>query len=248
MVIDHINKMIRSFAFVGRSYCFLYRLLGIIPIRYKYYKMAFTHNSASVVLPDGKKINNERMEFLGDSVLSTVICAYLYDNYPDWNEGELSKRKSVLVRRAVINAIAVQLGICDHIIKNDEDNIQYKDISGNTLEAIIGAVYLDRGYEKAKKFIINKIISVFESIEHEIIDSTINYKSILFEWVQKHHSDIDIKMISEPKDSNGEFVCEIFINGNFVSKGSGNTKKDSHQNASHNAIDMLSKEYIDITY
>lgn len=247
MVVKNINNMIRSFGIIGRSYYFLYRILGIFPVRYRYYKEALIHNSASVMLPNGGRLNNERLEFLGDSVLSTVVCSYLYNTYPDWDEGKMSKRKAMLVKRAVINAVAEQMDIYSHILKKEEDNIYYKDISGNTLEAIIGAVYLDRGYKKAERFIKKKIIPMFESIENDILDFTINYKSILFEWVQRHHFKICINMVQEPKNNKHDFVCEIFINGEFVSRGSGHTKKESHQDASRMAIENLSETHRDIS-
>lgn len=246
MITTRINKMIRSFETFGRSYCFLYRLLGFFPIRYKYYKVAFIHHSASLIMANGKKLNNERLEFLGDSVLSAVVCGYLYDKYPMWNEGKMSKRKSMLVRREVVNAVAEQMGVYDHIQKRNDDSVFYKDISGNTLEAIIGAVYLDRGYGKAKYFVTKKVIPMFESIERDILDFTINYKSILFEWVQKHHLNICFEIVNEPKDIRDEFVCNILIDGDFICQGKGRTKKESHQNASHMAIVKLSETHKDI--
>lgn len=213
----------------------LHKLLGFYPLDIRYYKAAFTHNSCSYIGADGRQINNERLEFLGDSVLATVMSAYLYKRYPDWNEGQMSKRRSALVKRAMNNAAAERLNLSAFIQKKQGMTAK-NDILGNTLEALLGAIYLDRGYNRAEEFIMEKLIPIFSDIERDEVNLTINYKSTLIEWSQKHHLNLEFNTIQEPKFPGGNFVSEVWIDGNMLGKGKGHTKKESHQDASHKAI------------
>lgn len=224
----------------------LHTLLGFYPVEYKYYKAAFTHNSCAYRSRDGRLINNERLEFLGDSVLATAISSYLYKIYPDWSEGQMSKRRGTIVKRAVNNAVAEKMNI-GYFIKKRDDISTNNDILGNTLEALIGAIYLDRGYDKAQEFILEKVIPIFKSIEKDIADITTNYKSTLIEWAQKKHLELTFKMIREPKKSYCEFVCELWLDNKFICKGKGFTKKESHQSAASSAINILKNSYKDLS-
>lgn len=218
----------------------LHKLLGFYPLDIRYYKVAFTHNSCSYIGADGRQINNERLEFLGDSVLATVMSAYLYKKYPDWNEGQMSKRRSALVKRAMNNIAAERLNLGVFIQKKHGMTTK-NDILGNTLEALIGAIYLDRGYNRVEEFIKERLIPLFIDIEKEEGSLTINYKSTLIEWAQKHHLSLKFNTIEEPKYPGGNFVSEVWIDGTMLGEGKGLTKKESHQNASSKAIVKLKK-------
>ncbi len=215
------------------------KLLGFSPREWRYYEIAFTHSSASEIDEEGFKVNNERLEFLGDSVLSTAMSHHLYIAYPHWDEGAMSKRRAALVKRAVNNAVAKKMGL-DTMLRTKSDNNRIGvDVYGNTLEALIGAIFLDRGYAVAERFVHLRILPLFQELEESLVEKTTNYKSLLLEWVQQHHLDLDFRMLAEPKRSGGTFVCAIYIDAKRISIGRGSNKKEAHQEAAHLALEAL---------
>lgn len=241
--------MIRKFIFkVQRLFGFkqeepllrLPEVLGFYPRDWSLYTLAFTHSSASDITADGHRLNNERLEFLGDSVLSTAISHHLYLAYPHWDEGALSKRRSALVKRAVNNAVAQKMGLREMLkVKQEQHQKLGMDIYGNTLEALIGAIYLDRGYAVAERFVLLRILPLFQELEASLVEKTTNYKSLLLEWVQHHHLLLEFRMLAEPKKAGGTFVCAIYIDEKRISIGRGANKKESHQEAAHLALEAL---------
>ncbi|GAD06383.1 ribonuclease III [Porphyromonas crevioricanis JCM 15906] len=215
--------------------------MGFDPANWDLYSLAFRHSSCSLTALDGTQINNERLEFLGDSVLATAISHFLYCKYPQWQEGELSQRRGMLVKRAVNNKIAQEMGLGQMINAKMSINKMSQDTLGNALEALIGAIFLDKGYQQAETFVHEKFLHAFYELEGELEDETTNYKSQLLEWVQKHHLSLEYKMLREPGRSRGEFVCAVVVNGLRVGVGYGHNKKEAHQDASHNALKELTK-------
>ncbi|WP_235300200.1 ribonuclease III [Porphyromonas sp. COT-290 OH3588] len=217
-------------------------VLGFEPRNISYYQLAFTHSSCSLTDEMGQRINNERLEYLGDSVLATAVSHHLYLNYPHWNEGELSKRRGAMVKRAVNNAVAKRMGLHKMLRYNREMGQRLSpDTYGNTLEALIGAIFLDQGYLQAEMFVLTKVLPLFQELEDSLVEQTTNYKSLLLEWVQQHHLDLDFKMLQEPKRSGGLFVCAVYIDGKRISSGRGSNKKEAHQEAAHAALAALRK-------
>ncbi len=191
-------------------------ILGFYPRDWSYYQLAFTHSSASDVTDDG------------------------YIAYPHWDEGALSKRRSTLVKRAVNNAVGQKMGLGDLLkIKHDHHQRLSADTYGNTLEALIGAIYLDRGYAVAERFVLLRILPMFQELEASLVEKTTNYKSLLLEWVQQHHLLLEFRMLSEPKKAGGTFVCAIYIDEKRISIGRGPNKKEAHQEAAHLALEAL---------
>lgn len=237
-IIDTIQRLLGSNA--GEPLNPLFRSIGIRPNNYEYYRLAFTHSSLGAVDVNGNKINNERLEFLGDSVLSTAISNYLYLNYPQWNEGQMSKRRSAIVKRAVNNALGRQMNLVQYL-KHGHDQPEHlsADVYGNTLEALIGAIYLDLGYTQAESFIINRILPIFAQLEDSLIEQTTNYKSLLIEWAQKYHFSLDFRMLQEPKRAGGVFVAAVYIDEKKVGIGRGKSKKEAHQEAAHATLTSL---------
>lgn len=218
-----------------------YKTLGFHPRHLEVYKLAFTHSSCSEQDTEGNKLNNERLEFLGDSVLSTVIAGHLYRKHPEWTEGQMSKRRSAIVKRAVNNAIGKRMQL-DLYLRHGHEALNSNlsaDVYGNTLEALIGAIYLDRGYRIAERFIIQKVLPMFFELEDSLLDQTTNYKSLLLEWAQKHHLPLEFQMQQEPKRSGGTFISAVFIDGKKVGVGHGRNKKEAHQEAAHVALISL---------
>jgi ribonuclease-3 len=205
-------------------------LLGFSPHSTFYYKKAFTHKSANCIV-DGIKICNERLEYLGDS-------------YPDKSEGFLTQIKSRIVNRKSLNKIAISLHL-DAFIDCNICNVRKNDAMGNAFEALIGAIYLDKGYNATRYFVVHKIlINFFDFTFLEKVDK--NYKSKLLEIVQKNR-DTFVKFNTECEDesevsSEPKFTTTVFINEQQMAQGKGHTKKDSEQHAAQLTIKMLNKK------
>ena len=231
------NTLSRLFGFRSKEPLFhLVEVLGFEPHDMSYYELAFRHSSVSKTDASGFKLNNERLEFLGDSVLATAMSHYLYLHYPAWDEGELSKRRGTIVKRAVNNAVAQRMGLDKMLQIRREARHSSADIYGNTLEALIGAIFLDRGYTRAEEFVHHRVLPLFLELEQSLREQTTNYKSLLLEWTQKHHLALDFRMLQEPKKTGATFICAVFIDENKVGVGSGQNKKEAHQDAAHRAL------------
>ncbi len=223
------------------SFVLLPTILGFKPRQTAFYELAFRHSSCSLVDDSGYRVNNERLEFLGDSVLATAISGYLYRKHPHWDEGDMSQRRSAVVKRQINNVVARELGLERLLIVRGEVSQMSPDIMGNTLEALIGAIYLDRGYEMAERFVLTRFIPIFLEMEDSMTNATTNYKSLLLEWAQKHHLELEFRLISEPKRAHGHFNYAVFVDGHRIGSGIGMSKKEAHQNAAHDALEKLKR-------
>ena len=167
-------------------YLFLKGLIGFYPQNLKLYDLAFMHKSASTVDSQGNFVNNERLEFLGDAVLGSIIADFLYNRFPQEDEGFLTKTRSKLVNRTFLTNLTFEMGLNVFIDAKTTSSIKKSHIFGDVLEALIGAIYLDKDYQTAKFFVIKKILTFVDLNEVEQSDS--NYKSQLIEWSQKNRS------------------------------------------------------------
>ncbi len=214
-------------------------ILGFYPNNIKYYELAFIHKSASIIEGNGVALNNERLEYLGDAILDAVISDYLYHAFDKYPEGFLTQMRSKIVNGEKLNELATKIGITKHINSNITHSKKIKNIYGNTLEAFVGAIYIDRGYKIVSKFIIEKLIKNnidIKQLEH--INE--NYKSQLIEWGQKYKR--NIKFITDLKAPNSKvFVSNVMIDNEFYGDGLGNSKKEAEQNAAQSALDAINK-------
>lgn len=189
---------------------------------------------------NGLKISNERLEYLGDAILGAVVAEFLFIKFPYRDEGFLTETRSRMVNREALNQIAVKIGL-SKIIENEykgKNLSAHKSIYGDTLEAIVGAVYLDRGYEFCKKFILKRIIIHYDV--DGIISTTSNFKSKIIEWSQRENKEVDFKTISVSGNQRfKEFHVQLFVEGELLSEGKGQTKKKAEQEASKNACEKL---------
>jgi len=195
------------------------------------YLLAVTHSSLS------SKYSNERLEFLGDAVLDTVIAEYLFKKYPFKDEGFLTNIRSRIVNRESLNILARKLGLNEIIQHNTRSDISKKktSIHGNALEALIGAIYVDKGFKKSRDFIINKIIRPHIDIT-SVVNTPSNFKSILIEWCQKENKHIEF--IQEDTSENN-FCFSVVIDGEIKGKASAKNKKKSQQFAAEKACKAL---------
>ena len=205
------------------------RILGFLPAKSKLYKLAFIHKSTALVDGDNNPINNERLEFLGDAVLGSVIGEYLYKKYPDQNEGFLTKMRSKMVSGEALGDLAIKMKLDELIQSHVSGEQSIKHISGDAVEALIGAVYLDKGYRAARRFIHNRIVKKHLDLE-QLEKRDTNHKSQLIEWAQKGHKEVTFYTDMEPYDPT-RFISYVSISDKLFGSGSGATKKEAEQQA-----------------
>jgi ribonuclease III len=218
----------------------LKKILGFKPGNAKLYEIAFIHRSASFTMPDGKKINNERLEYLGDAVLDAILSDYLFEKFPDASEGFMTKIRSRIVNREILNQLAISMGIHDILISNISSVQPTKNLYGDALEALIGSVFLDKGFKKTKKLFIRNVLNKYLDLE-VIINTDTDYKSLVFEWVQKHKSNL-IFTYNEEYDFNlkkSVFSTTLIIDKKELGEGHGSSKKEAEQEAASQAWKRL---------
>jgi len=215
-------------------------LLGFRPGNLRIYEIAFIHRSASFTLPDGSRINNERLEYLGDAVLDAILSDVLFETFPDASEGLMTKIRSRIVNREVLNDLAISMGINKVLVSNVGSGTQTKNLYGDALEALIGSLFLDKGFRKTKKAFIRNVLNKYLDLE-EIIRTDTDFKSLVFEWVQKHKANLTFTY-NEEYDFNSRksvFSTTLFINKEEYGKGQGMSKKEAEQEAAGQAYRKL---------
>lgn len=218
-------------------YLFLKNLIGFYPRNLRLYDIAFIHKSASITDSQGNFVNNERLEYLGDAVLGAVIADFLYNRFPQEDEGFLTKTRSKLVNRAFLTNLMFEMGLNIFVQSNTTKNIDKSHIYGDALEALIGAIYLDKDYQAAKYFITKKILSQFVDLsEIEHVDS--NFKSQLIEWSQKYKKELEFETTEEMNEKLKQpfFRAVVKIDNIEMGSGKGTSKKEAQQNAARIAL------------
>jgi ribonuclease III len=209
-------------------------LLGFTPSRLGFFKQAFYHRSMNVD-SDKKSFNNERLEYLGDAILSTIVAEYLFKKYPNKDEGFLTKMRSKIVKRHTLNEIADKMGL-DMILSEYSIGRMSNTMLGNALEALVGALYLEFGYGKTKDYVIKNILMKYLNIE-EMEKQNDNYKSVILEWSQKHGHDVEFVQLSKMKnDKRDYFKMALKVNGEFIAEAEDFNKKAAEQKAAELAI------------
>ncbi len=213
-------------------YIFFHRLLGFTPFNIDLYKLALVHKSASVVLDNGIQVNNERLEYLGDAVIEAVTSDYLYIEFPEESEGFLTQMRSKIVSRASLNTIAKDMGLHRWIVAGANGAVMQKDVDGDTFEALMGAIYLDQGYDVVNRLLINTIYSSYLDMDSLLLSET-DFKSRLIEWAQKEHHRIEFvtKLDDSSKANRPKFHSVVMIGGVSVGHGVGESKKQAEQRA-----------------
>lgn len=218
----------------------LRKIIGFRTTNLRIYEAAFIHRSASFTLPDGQRINNERLEFLGDAVLDTILSDYLFEKFPDASEGFMTKIRSRIVNRDILNNLAISMGLDKILVSNVSQNGTTRNIYGDALEALIGAIFVDRGFKKTKSLFIKKVFNKYLDL-NKIIDTDTDYKSLVFEWTQKHKSILTFEYKEEYdfKHKKSVFSATLMINKEKAGTGQGASKKEAEQEAAGKALAKL---------
>jgi ribonuclease-3 len=184
-------------------------------------------------MPDGKKVNNERLEYLGDAILDAILSDYLFEKFPEASEGFMTKIRARIVNREILNHLSVSMGIDKIVVSNISANHSTKNLFGDAFEALLGAVFLDKGFKKTKKLFIKKVLNKYLDL-NQIVNTDTDYKSLVFEWVQKNKANL-IFTYNEEYDFNlkkSVFTTTLFINKEEFARGQGTSKKEAEQEAS----------------
>ncbi|MCB9426471.1 MAG: ribonuclease III [Flavobacteriales bacterium] len=207
------------------------KIIGFKPQDITFYERAFTHRSLSKVDGKGDPYNYERLEFLGDSVLGTIVAHYLFNEVPAENEGYLTKMRSKIVSRKHLNELGKELGLIDHIIKNDSVTQLSQNVHGNLFEALVGAILLDKGYSYCERFVYYRVIEPHVDIKR-LEGKITSYKSLLIEWCQKNKKTFHFEFKEvQGNGNNKSFRVILLIDDNVVSKASGVSKKEAEEKA-----------------
>ena len=224
----------------GEPFFTLRQILGFYPTDIRLYEEAFRHSSASLLTTDRRSINNERLEFLGDGLLDCIVADILYRRYPDAQEGFLTISRSKVVQRDMLDTVALQIGLDKLIIFSPKISNHNNHIYGNAFEALVGAVYLDKGYETCFKF-VERMIDQYLDLS-QITQQEINFKSSLLEWSQKHRVTVYFDLMEHSTDKEGKQLFQTAIhvvNGREIGIGYGSSKKESQQQAAQMALNRL---------
>jgi ribonuclease III len=214
-------------------------IFGFRPENIFLYDLAFRHKSASIERTKGIKYNNERLEYLGDAILSAVVADFLFKKYPNRNEGFLTEIRSRIVSREHLNTLAVKLGL-PKLIKFSFDQNVYRSINGDTFEAFIGALYVDKGYKFTKRIVINRILKYHVDVD-EIVNNDQNFKSRLIEWAQKEKKQLEFIVVNKTGVGfKKQYEVEVVIDRIPIARGMDFSIKKAEQNAAAKAFEALS--------
>ena len=237
-LIDAIKLPFRKEKELYRSF---YNILGFYPHNIKLYQEALMHSSMTVISQKGKPVNNERLEFLGDAILDAVVGEIVFHHFQRKREGFLTTARSKIVKRETLGQVAVQIGLDKLIHSNSYSHTHNSYVAGNAFEALIGAIYLDRGYSYCMRFMQNKILGNIINLD-KIAYKECNFKSKLLEWCQKNKVTMSFEQEeSRSEDGSPMFRSKVLVEGMELGKGRGYSKKESQQNACKNALHRLKK-------
>ena len=262
MILNLFDRMKLPFRKNKEFLSALYDILGFYPHNIEIYRIAFSHKSLSYRRDaDGKKggkdrkannrdrkprsdntskpLNNERLEYLGDAVLETIVSDILFHHFPHKREGFLTSTRSKIVQREALNRLAADMGLEKLILAAQGTRMSHTNIGGNAFEALMGAIYLDRGFKTCQWFINNRVIGQYVDLDN-VAQKEVNFKSKLLEWSQKNRININFK--DSACDGEKGFRTVISIEGITIARGSGRSKKESQQEASKEALTRMRRE------
>lgn len=239
---NFIDRIKLPFRKEKELYLSLYTILGFYPRNIELYQMALSHKSIHFKNKKGKPVNNERLEFLGDAILDAIVGDIVYKHFPGKREGFLTNTRSKLVQRETLNKIAQEIGLSRLIYSSGRNFSHNSYMAGNAFEALIGALYLDRGYNLCMRFMQKKILTKMVNID-TVAYKEVNFKSRLIEWAQKNKMNIAFNLLEQKKDDEGNPVFKycVVIEGIKCNSASGFSKKESQQLASEETLEYIKK-------
>lgn len=219
-------------------------IVGSKPLNLALYKLAIKHSSIAKINSKGLKESNERLEYLGDAILGAAIADYLFKRFPFKDEGFLTEMRSRIVNRESLNMLGKKIGL-NQLVEYDanrRNRLSHKSLYGDALEALVGAVYLDKGYAYCKNFIIEKLIVPYFDLM-ELVKSNPNYKSQIIEWAQKENHEVIFEIVDVKSEKHHkEFTARVLLNGEPIAVGHGQNKKKAEQDAAKKSWDQLGLE------
>ena len=243
MLSNVLHRIRLLFCKERESYLCFYRILGFYPRNLKYYQQALLHKSTAVRSDEGRLLNNERLEFLGDAILDAVVGDIVFRHFEGRREGFLTNTRSKIVQRETLNKLAVEIGL-DKLVKTSNRSQSHNSyLYGNAFEAFIGAIYLDRGYDCCMQFIEQKILKQYIDLD-KMSRKEMNFKSRLIEWCQKIKMQVSFELIDQvmDKDHSPTFSTEVHIEGIPAGSGTGYSKKESQQKAAQMSLKILKND------
>ncbi len=238
---DIIDRIKLPFRKDKGLYSSFYKMLGFYPHHIQYYEQALHHKSSSIK-KQGRLINNERLEFLGDAILDAVVGDIVFRHFKGKREGFLTNTRSKIVQRETLNKLAVEIGLDKLIISSARSSAHNSYMCGNAFEAVVGAIYLDRGYSYCLHFIGERIMPRLINID-KLAYKEVNFKSRLIEWSQKKRVEVTFDLIEQAREGSSTpvFTTQITIEGVACCKGRGYSKKESQQLAAKDTLALLRK-------
>ncbi|MEL7002756.1 MAG: ribonuclease III [Bacteroidota bacterium] len=216
-------------------------IVGSRPFNLELYHLATQHTSIAKTNKKGLRESNERLEYLGDAVLGAAVADYLFKKFPFKDEGFLTEIRSRIVNRESLNMLGKKIGL-DNVVQFDQSKkgkLSHKSLYGDTLEAIVGAVYLDRGYRFCSNFILKKLIIPYYNLD-EIVKSNTNYKSQLIEWAQKESKEVKFEIVNIKNNKHHkEFTAQVTVDDKLLGQGFGYNKKKAEQDAAQKSCEIL---------
>ena len=241
---DIIDRIKLPFRKEKELFSSLYNVMGFYPQDISYYKQALMHKSVGRRNEKGKPLNNERLEFLGDALLDAVVGHIVYDHFPGKREGFLTNTRSKLVSRDTLGKLAEEMGLKRLILSAGHSNSHNSYMAGNAFEALVGAIYLDQGYDGVMRFMKKRILARLINID-KVAYKEVNFKSKLLEWSQKNRVRLEFRMIKQGVDkesSSPVFNFQVFLEGVAGESGKGYSKKEAQQLASEATLKRLKRE------
>ena len=230
-------------------YTLLKKRLNISPNNQRLYELAFLHRSASLILSDGSIVNNERLEFLGDAIIDAVIADFLFRKFPNEREGFLTRMRSKIVNRTHLDSIANRMGLVEVIVAyaTNTETVK-KRICGEALEALMGAMYLDKGFEKTAKYITSHVLKNYIDLD-KLVQTETDFKSRLLEWGQKNRFSVGFETIEATRKSKNQpyFSVQVTISDVPIAKGTGKSKKEAEQMAAQKTLNFISNSTDDFS-
>ena len=248
---DIIDRIKLPFRKEKELFSSLYQILGFYPHNIALYKQALLHKSVGRRNDKGKPLNNERLEFLGDAILDAVVGDIVFRHFEGKREGFLTNTRSKLVSRDTLGKLSKEMGIPQLIMSAGHSTSHNSYMNGNAFEALVGAIYLDRGYGACMRFMEKRILAQLINID-KVAYKEVNFKSKLLEWSQKNRVKMEFRELEQSRDDNNSpvFTCQVFIEGLEGCTGTGYSKKESQQNASKETLQRLRREpqFIDAVF